>query len=460
MFALSAWAVAPGRHRRDGGRVLLALWPFAVALGLNLVLRVSQYGGLGGYTNTRSDYITFFWDNFTAYMRVLLVPLNPEVVGQPAVQLVGLAVSAALLAGLVWFGRAERRLLVLCVVWVVLGLLPVLNLPIVAENLQSARYIYLAAGGYCAGVALLLYEAAAYLRRTVVIAGAVGLLLLLGVAICWVQLRPWHTATVQVDDIVSRLAESVPPQHAAQGTLWFAQDVPQDYLGTRVFSKGLGRHRALLYRDEVTIDEVQSAEEAPLVADPHDDVFTMRFTYDEATQRFPIEYLAGITHYTPPPSADDTAQGKGLKVWDFTGCSAESVGAWKPYFAEKGCTPGRGMVVDPQTADPQLIADGLDIDPDSAGSDERFVRIRVAVRYPGLGSTEPRFMDWFWRGANDNFSERGFMRLNVKQDDRQHVYWLYVPVARIGSRIESLRFDPLNFPVPAEVAWIAVDTVR
>ena len=109
---LVAWAVSPPASRARLLRLVSSL-PFPLALAaLNVVLRLAMVGSLGSYSEARTDYGSFEWDHLNAYLGRLIAPINPAIMGEAAVQVVGLP-SALLLIGLVLFGRDNRRMLAL-----------------------------------------------------------------------------------------------------------------------------------------------------------------------------------------------------------------------------------------------------------------------------------------------------------------------------------------------------------
>src|SRR5204862_3115832 len=136
---------------------------------------------------------------FIRYSHLLLAPINPTIFGNPVAQMTGLITTGLLLAGLIRYGSAHSRILAVALVWVLLMLVPVLNLPVESGDLESNRFLYLPAAGYCVVVAILLHSAVLSIRQGRLAVAVVGLLVFISIIICWVQLRPWHTATVQAE---------------------------------------------------------------------------------------------------------------------------------------------------------------------------------------------------------------------------------------------------------------------
>jgi hypothetical protein len=206
MFPIAAWLATPRdlstyipyrRRWHVWQRCAVSLIPFCTALALNAALRLFYWGHLGGYGRTQTDHgalLSAFWEQLITFSRMLLSPINSTILGKVTVQLVGAFITLGILIGLIKYGRRISRLLLVAAVWIVLGLAPVLNLPIGLEDLQQNRLFYLAAAGYCMGVAVLLHSAVATTRLAAVgsrirgmALGGVALLLLVSAAVCWVQ---------------------------------------------------------------------------------------------------------------------------------------------------------------------------------------------------------------------------------------------------------------------------------
>lgn len=172
MFGVSAWLATSRLDRKGWMRVGIALLPFAALLAFNAGLRLVSWGHLGGYGHIQIDYsalIPVAWDQLISYAKLLLSPVNSSVFGRGPEQLVGLLVTLALLVGLMRYGWRQRRVLLTAGVWIIVALAPVflvaltpvflLPVPNTPGDLQNNRFLYLAAGGYCVGVAALIYAA-------------------------------------------------------------------------------------------------------------------------------------------------------------------------------------------------------------------------------------------------------------------------------------------------------------
>jgi len=461
LFALSAWLITPNLGRKALFRLIYALLPFCGVLVLNLSLRLAVWGNLGGYPGIRTDYSNFYWDGLIAQLHAILSPINTTVLGTTLAQVVGALSSLGILVGLAVFGRRWIRFLLVAGAWMLLVLLPVLNLPVKADDLQQNRLLYLASAGYCMIAAALLYSAIVATRRwRGWVMSLVGLLLLLSIATCWVQLRPWHTATVQANELEEELLRLIPPPATGQSNVmtWYTEDSPHDYKGAYLVHLALGMPRYFTGRQDVpVIREVRPATEAPLASDAFDS-FALRIDYHENEMRFHVGYAAGITTGGPPPSAQEA--GDGLLVWNFSDCAADVVDEWRVASAQGSCEPGAegGLILRNSTGDPQLLGPPVDLQPLTRGA--RFVRLRVSVRYPAQPETETAKSQWFWHGSQDSWSEERSQELGIRQDGVPHVYWTFVPSTELENSITGLRFDPADNKSAAAIQWIAVDMVK
>src|SRR5688500_10413399 len=324
MLAVSAWLVRPPAGGRGWLGLALSLAPFAGVLLLNVVLRFAFLGRLGGYVETRTDVGNFFWSNFAAYLRALLSPLAELTMGGPASQIVGAITSLLILAGLIFFGREQRRLLAGALLWLVLAIVPVLNLVPNALDLQQNRLLYLPAAGFCAFAAALSYEAikAAGRWRPFALA-AVAFALLLGTVASWAQLAPWHTATLITEDVAARLDRLLPDRPM---TL-YAENIPDNYRGAYLFRVGLGNMRSVKTGELTVLETVPSAQSANLTAAPGD-AFAVRFGYDPSARRYRVAYAAGITSEVEPQSPVQMATPDML--WDFRRSGDQHITGWHP----------------------------------------------------------------------------------------------------------------------------------
>lgn len=462
LYALSAWMVTRRPTRRDVVRVAYALLPFVGVLALNLALRLAYWGNLGGYPGLRADYPAFFWEGLAGQLRPLLAPINSTVLGNAVAQIVGAASVLGLLVGIALYGRMWGRLLLVAAAWVLLAIVPVLNLPVKQDDLQQNRLLYLASAGYCVALSALLYSALRFMRKTWQVVGLslVGALLLLSIGVCWLQLRPWHTATVQADDLNQELVRLIPPPEGRRPTYltWYVQDPPHDYKGAYILHLAIGAARHFLAnKDDAAIIASADAAAAPLASDATD-AFALSFVYKEEETRYHVDFAQGITTGEPTPSGERA--GSSLRVWDFTNCAPDAVSAWRVAGAQASCEPGQdnGLVLRNSDGDTQLIGPPLEMQPIASGS--RFVRLRVSVRYPSDSRETSVSSQWFWSDGDSAWSEARSTGMNIRERGVPNVYWTFVPAEEAGEKLASLRFDPADDAVNAAVQWIAVDLVK
>lgn len=459
MLAFSAWYALPPATWRKWLLMAVALMPHAGVLALNLAVRQVAWGGLRNYTDASSDYSFFFWDQAVEHMRPVLAPILADIFGERAVQAVAAFSAVSIIVGLVLYGRAVARLLLLAGAWVALALAPVLNLGIPRADLQNSRLLYLVTIGYCTGVAALLWSAvprAARLRSILI--GAIGALIAVCITVTWIQLAPWHTASRAAAEVESELARLIPLEQRPQGMIWYLQNVPERYKGAWVLRSAISRSRYMAGNasDIPDVQRVDDVTQAPLGADNRDS-FALRWRFDEAAVRWHIDYGVGITRDAPPPT-DATNTGSKLTVWDFRGCDAQTVAKWQPGFASARCEAGKGLVVSPDTGDPQLTGPAAKLDLAAGGF--RFLRLRVSLLYEAGALAANPFMQWYWATKGSDWNEGRSKLIPIKAEPVPHVYWAFLPASDLGGTVTRLRFDPVNAGVPAQIRWIAWDTVR
>ena len=457
IIALSAWYVLPPKVRQDWLKLGLALTPHALVLGLNLLIRQIAWGEQRNYAGSNVDYLGFIYDAISERLKLLLGPLETIIFGPHPVQIVATLSLVGLLVGLVLYGRAHYRLLALAGAWILLTLLPVLNIGIVAYDFQNSRLLYLVSAGYCIVVATLLWSAisAAKKVRWPFILGT-GLALVGCVSVAWAHLEPWHIASLQAREVESELERLIPMQKRPQGMTWYVQGVPSRYRGAWVLHSGIARTRYMPggEADIPQIVNVERGDTAPLSSTGRD-AFAITWDYDSATARWHVEYGMGIIAGSPPPEVESNT-GSNLQVWDFRTCDTAAIEQWYTQNAAVSCSPGRGLLLQPTTADPALTNASVNIVPSANG--DRHVRLRASVSLKGPVTAES-LIQVFWLGANDT---DGYKQRNTQpaSDGAAHVYWVSFVPKEPGEVINNLRIDPINSVTPVELHWIAVDTVR
>ncbi len=455
MFAITAWYAGGGFSRRSFRRLGLALLPFFMALLGVLALRFAFWGQVGGYQWARSDFGEFLWDRLIEAVRLLVAPLNPAVVGAAAVQVTGVLTSLLLLAGLVFYGRQERRLLAMSGLWVLAALVPALNLRVSLVDMHNNRFLYLASIGFCMGVAALIYSAATSLttlpmRRAAM--AAIGVLILACIALTWAHLRPWHTLTVMVDELDRTMLSLVPPRRGG-GAVWYVENRPFFYKGAPGVGLFFGYTRGESGGD---VPDVVAVEDAPgaikEVAAQQHDAFAMRFA-PVTDPHFRLDYLTGITNETAPPTL--SGPDNNLLVWDFTDCGQGALSRWKAANAEATCVPGDGLRLLPQSGNPQLLGPEVAIQPEAAAGPA--IRLRAGVRYIG-GAGGPAVQRWYWADGVEGggFGSAQSRSMYAREDGGFHVYWTFLQASEVRGELRRLRFDPGQ---AVEVKWLAADAV-
>lgn len=459
IIALSAWYVLPPRSRRDWARLGLALVPHVALLGLNFLIRQIAWGEQRNYTGVDINYLNFLYDWPADRLRFLLAPLESIIFGEPAVQVVAAVSALLLLVGLVLHGRDLARLLLLAGAWMALTLAPVLNIGIFRHDFQNSRLLYLVSAGYCIVVAALLWSTISQARRArwPLISGT-GMLIVACVAVTWIQLHPWHTASVQAAEVESELERLIPMQERPQGMVWYLNNVPDRYKGAWVLNSAMSRTRYLPggapdIPDVVRVDDV---ENAPLGSDGRDS-FALRWEFDSSGPRWHIHYGLGITRDSEPPTPDANT-GSNLLLWDFRGCDAAALEQWEVINASASCTPGKGLLLTPSNEDPQVVNQALQIVP--ARSGDRYVRVRTSFSVAAGAVTPESLTQVFWTDPNAYFNGFKKRQTPLPADGAPHVLWAFLAPHEVGESITALRIDPINSTAPAEVRWIAVDTVR
>lgn len=455
VFALSAWYLMPRNKWSEWRRLGLALLPFGALLALNISVRYLSWGDLRGYEGAPGDYVKFFWDKLISYAHLLLAPVNTAVAGAGTQQVVGALTSIFLLVLLAAYGREQLRLLAIALAWLLLTLAPVLNLNVQTNDLYGNRYIYLPAAGYCLGVAALLYAfAVSVSKHSLRAIASIAALLVAGVVLCWLQLRPWHTATVLVNELESEAARLVPSQPRPQGMTWYVQDLPYSYRGAEFLPQGFGASRLFTGAGDVPFNRfVDDATTTSLVEDASD-AFALRVRYLSQLDRYVVDYAAGVTGPNPAPSG--ALLGEGAQVWDFSGCAADVVSSWQVVNAGLECQPGSGLSLATSNADTQLVLPSIEFNTSNAS----WVRLRVATTYPLSAQDGELVYQWYWRTPGADWNETDNRTMPLKADDRQHVYWAFIPTSEVGASLTGLRFDPVNAQIPVQVEWVALDLVR
>jgi hypothetical protein len=459
IIALSAWYVLPPKSLREWVRMVLALVPHVAVLGLNLLVRQLTWGEQRNYAGVDLNYFNFLYDWPADRLRFLLAPIESIIFGEPAVQVVATLSAVGLLIGLVLYGRDLARLLLLAAAWMVLTLAPVLNIGIFRHDFQNSRLLYLVSAGYCIVVAALLWSAISHARRArwPFISGT-GLLVVACVVVTWIQLEPWHTASVQAAEVEGELARLIPMQERPQDMVWYINNVPDRYRGAWVLNSAMARTR-YMPGGEADIPQVvrtDTIEQAPLGTDVRDS-FALRWEYDPAEVRWHVNYGLGITADYGIPAAEGNT-GSNLQVWDFQQCDRAALDQWQVSNASVTCQPGKGLLLNPTNVDSQIADTAFNIVPSVIG--DRYVRIRASFAISGGVTTPGPAVQLFWSPPHEYFNGFRQRRVALPVDANPHVLWAFVAPQEWTPALVGVRLDPADAVLPVELRWIAIDTVR
>jgi hypothetical protein len=461
IFPLSIWLLQNEVRALPWQRLCVSLLPFAAILLVNFGLRFA-YNVPMAYASARSDYGDFFFDSLVVLVTMLIAPINAVYVGKVTQQIVGALVTSGVLLGLVLYGRMTWRLVLLGTIWFTLSVLPVLGVAQNNGDLTNNRYLYLGSAGFCVLIAALLYKPISALlsSRSTLAVATLTALIASGVLFSWLNLQPWHIATSQANSINAQLLRLIPPQVRPQGMVWYTKNLPDNYAGAYIYRLGLGNMR---YFTSPTADTPAVVAIDPTVTNltsvslnqDRRDAFVIAFSSDLSQHDYHIDYVAGRTHVEELPVT--AAEASNLQTWDFTGCAPQAINAWQVRNAPAKCEKGRGLTLTPGNEEPQLISPAIAPAPDQQ---QAFLRLRVAVRYPKDIPPDTYLSHWNWGPSADEIDADHTRSLRIGRKGAAQEYWSFIPIRLIPSGEVTLRFEPINAKLPAEVQWIASDYVR
>lgn len=449
----------------------IALWslPFAVPSLLFVGLRLYAAGRVGGYPGAATDFQHFFWDALVTAALAFLMPLNRLVFSRTFVQTVGLLISAALLVGVIAWGKRRWPLLVLGAAWWLIFLAPALNLVIITGNDAQIgnRILYLSMAGFAIAVASIavglldwIGERAGRADKTgrvrLLSWAVVGATLLAAIPITWIQLQPWVQASKQTRYTVNELDDLLAPRSVG----WIDLNVtnlPRQYKGAYVFWNGLNSAMYDFHNQSARLQQPEKLDQTAL-AKPFGDtdgIYNLDFGFNQDDSLFHINEIAGVTTATEPPT------GPG-KLWDFRQCTSNEAGTantandqgWQLVNTATECRPGYTAFIS-RTSDGYMLSPRLDIDL----SHTRWLRLGVSARYPTVKGGE--LGEWFW-SADDSTTwiQKKSYHYLLDATQSQRVYWTYIKVEDIGKRLDRVRFDPVNDKLNVQIEWISLTTIE
>jgi len=437
-------------------RVVVRVLPYCIPTALFAGLRIST-GGIGGYPGAAADYPNFFWTSLRTAALQLLLPLNHSIFSGPLVQVVGFFMALGVLVCLVLWGRQRWALMLLGGVWMLIFLLPVLNLSDGSPDMLGTRTLYFPLIGFCIALAGLLGAALVEQCARPFAAAAVLGGLLLAVPAAWTEQQPWLQSSRQTRQILEEAGQllvgspDVPSVVRTQG-------LPANYKGSYVFVNGFGE--AVRNFDNVAIQTIEAASFNPIgLAGPFSGRFgryNIVFTLDQANRLYHISDFAGTTLPVPPPA--------GGRLWDYTHCRPDDPLSWQPENARIVCAPapkspppgaGTYAVFTPSTNDGHIVLPDEKLDLNGA----RGLRFGICARIPA--GRQGLIGEWFWGGADAaNWSQDRSRSFVLEDTGGWRDYWLYVPADQLGTKWTGLRFDPVNDRLPVDIAWVSLTPIR
>ncbi|MFL5803355.1 MAG: hypothetical protein ACJ8CR_16640 [Roseiflexaceae bacterium] len=448
-FTLPIIVVMFGLALRDRPRPRILIGgtlPFALLLGINLLQRYLVWGRIGGYLNAPSDYPSFIWDHLAGTLAVLVGPLNRLLLPAYLRQLWMLGMAALLVAGLM--AGYNQRLILLALGWLLITLLPAINILPVAADLEGSRFLYLPAVGFCMGlVALIDAVAKRFVAREPQRASAAAIMMLgaLYFGVLRIHMQPWPIAGQAAIDILQDLHRLIPS--FAPGSKLQTLGLPDKYNGAFVLRNGLDWAFLERYGSRPAVEQV--AQFAPLAYGRNaKDIFQVAFAFDPGIEGWRIVQARGVTalsHQEPPVPAGGIS-------WDFNSCAA--IATWKPRRAAVACTQAAGAEIRPVNEDAYLGSPALDLA--KAGWVEVIVDMaRPRQAAPGAVA------QLFWRtAAMDGWDEKRSVSINLPPDDRTLRYHFFVPPDATGQPVSQLRLDPVNTTDTILIERLAIRVIQ
>jgi hypothetical protein len=434
-------------------RILVWSVPFALPSILFAGLRLFEAGSIGGYPTAPKNFQDFFWDSMVAAALDTLAPLN-RLVFQPAfVQVMGLAISGLLVVGLIVWGRKRWPLYLLAFVWWLAFIVPVLNLIVRSNNPahENNREYYLSMMGFAIALAIPLagfvQDGLGRFGRRAVLAGwaVVSVVLLAALPVTWIQLQPWVDASNQAQYVLDELSSLVAPMSSA----WIdfnVKSLPDSYRGAYVFRNGLDTAMIGLHDQLTRVNRVQQLDPEQLAEPFGKDSgrYNLEFAFDPNTRLYNINKLSGITMADAPPAG-------AARVWDFRKCNTDMPGGWQVDHATAECA-GTYLDVKASTIDPNLLLTGLNIDL----TGKSWLRLGVRARY--LAHDAPKLGELFWEtDGSDTWLQNNSRSYFLDSTGSGRVYWTFIPVKDLGTRLNALRVDPVNDKLDSRLSWISID---
>lgn len=429
LMVLMLGLLIPNRPRLRTAVVSAA--PYALLVGINLSQRYLTWGSIGGYPNTSSDYPSFMWSHIASTLATLLAPLNQLLFPPWLMQIWMLLMAAVVLAGLL--AARNHRLVLLALAWVIIGILPVLNILPVAADLQNSRFLYLSSVGFALGLTLLVYSVAAHLPASRPEFLAYGGAAALGTAyflLLQFHLQPWLIAGRESVHIVEQLHRIRPAW--SSGSLLQVAGLPDNYQGAYIFRNGLSRSMARYFGS--TFGKLDRVDRLPPMHYPGEDVLQVAMDFDPTSLQWQIRRARGVSSAAAQmPSPDETGAS-----WDFTACNAEN--GWTSRQAQARCEQGTGLELAPAGGLVELTSPFLAL-PAGVWTE---VILDMSIRQHPVIETSARI---FWTTLSlDAWQEDNSLMIDLPRDTGLHRYHFYIPPGSPIEPILRLRLQPLTSP--------------
>jgi hypothetical protein len=148
-------------------------------------------------------------------------------------------------------------------------------------------------------------------------------------------------------------------------------------------------------------------------------------------------------------------------VWDFRECEPDDLSEWTVEGAQATCETGGkgGLRLGANGLNTHLVAPSVHLQTEASGN--RFLRLRVSVRYSGSSSPNlPSTARWLWRNGDEPWTEEHSQSYGTRQNGQEQVYWTFLTSEQTGPLVTGLRFDPTDIERDLVIQWIAVDLVK
>lgn len=408
-------------------RVIMgAALPYIVLVTLNLWQRYLTWGSFGGYSGTDTNVLPRIWDILAATLATMIAPLNRQIVPASIVQVWLLAMTILIVAGLMT--GYNRRVIVLALAWIVVTLLPVLNILPIGSDLQNSRLLYLPSAGFCIGLAALLDALVKRRIQRFDILPVVAVVTLVYIVTIQIQIQPWLHAGRETIHTAQELHRLIP--YLSSGTTLQAKGLPDSYKGAFIYRLGLSEAYDLMYGSRFNLQQLEQLP--PLARQQSDNLFQVVFDFDYATEQWEIIQAQGVTD---SDLADPELPASAIQ-WDFTTCADSN--RWQPTPQKLDCQAGNGWQLSASDQHSSLQSPRLDLT--TAGWTEVIVRLEHAGNLD-----ENALIRLEWSSESDKtWHRQRSLVLDLLPGTRSYDYHFFVRPDSKGAPLEQLRLSQDN----------------